>query len=266
MLYAGFLSGVGVVLSSATLGDTGSDPAHAKLMTRRGLGLGVIACLVGVAILILRLGGQLDEVILSAVFASSTGAALVMQLVGAALVLAMPDDAESQFIRLGGAALILLAFGFSGHAATAGPFQGLFASLHTAAAAWWIGSLWILRHTCERDSLAVATHLVTRFSTLAVRVVGVLVVTGITLIYSLVDFSTFPALSDYQKNLLGKLALVVAVLSLATYNKFRLTPRLNEGDGTAQESLRRMIDFELIIIGAVLIATAVTTTYTSPHE
>jgi putative copper export protein len=92
------------------------------------------------------------------------------------------------------------------------------------------------------------------------------VIAGLLLIYVLVDFETLPSLSPYEQNLAIKLALVGLVLGLATYNKFRLTPRLIAGDTAAKASLKKMIELELIVIAAVLIATAILTTYTSPHE
>lgn len=266
LLYSGFLSGVGVIFACFALRSDAIDVVYANRIVRRGLLLGICACVAGAYVLLLRLGGEFDETVLSAVFASSTGASLLMQLTGTVLVLALPDDRDSGFIRLGSGALILLSFGFSGHAATAGPFEGLFAFIHASAAAWWIGSLWLLRRACLRSEPANAVQLVRRFSALATRFIAVLAVAGALLIYALVDLSTLPALSAYQRNLAIKLALVVAVLALASYNKFRLTPRLLDGDASATNALRRSIDIELLIIGAILIATAITTTYTSPHE
>ena len=63
-----------------------------------------------------------------------------------------------------------------------------------------------------------------------------------------------------------KVAIAVTVLALAAYNKFRLTPGVLKGVETAGGALRKVIVGELLLIGGVLIATAVLTTYTSPHE
>lgn len=265
LLYVGFLSGVGAVFAAFTLREATPDSAYAERVTRRGLWLGVAACLAGALILLLRLGGQFDNATLSTVFASSVGAAVLMQLTGAALVLAMPDDRDSRFIRLGSAALVVLAFGFNGHAASAGPFEGIFAFVHTSIAAWWIGSLWILRHACVAHRSAELAKLVRRFGALAARMIGVLAISGLLLIYALVRFETLPALSPYENNLARKLLLVAVVLALAAYNRFRLTPRLLGGNPKTKTSLRKIVEVELVLIGLILIATAVTTTYTSPH-
>lgn len=265
LLYAGMLSAGGIVFAHASLRLGGMDTAFTTQAIRRGLMVGIAACLAGGAILIFRLGGQLDEPTLSAVFASSTGATMMMQVTGALLLLGMPDDQDSRIIRLGSAALVVVSFSFSGHAATAGPFEGIFAFIHTAIAAWWIGSLWILRRACVEFRSAELAKLVRRFSALAARMIGVLAVSGLLLIYALVRFEELPALAPYELNLARKLALVVVVLTLAAYNRFRLTPQLLGGNPMTKTSLKKIVEAELIVIGAILIATAVTTTYTSPH-
>ena len=95
--------------------------------------------------------------------------------------------------------------------------------------------------------------------------VGNLVAAGILLVFTLVDFSRPDWLSPYAQLLALKVALAAGVLGLAAYNKFRLTPRLSAGDDAATGALRRSIELELFVIVCVLAATAILTTYTSPH-
>jgi putative copper export protein len=269
-LYAALLSGVGAVFADATLRNLGATLAgavHAATVPimRRGAIALIVASLLGVVVLIVRLGGQFDET-LAAVFSSGTGAALFMQIAGATLLLTSGNEPFARGTRLASASLAVLSLAFNGHAATVGPFEGLFVFVHASAAAWWIGSLFVLRNACTKLNTHEIEGLLSRFSVLATQMIGGLVIAGLLLIYVLVDFETLPSLSPYEQNLAIKLALVGLVLGLATYNKFRLTPRLIAGDTAAKASLKKMIELELIVIAAVLIATAILTTYTSPHE
>jgi putative copper export protein len=61
-----------------------------------------------------------------------------------------------------------------------------------------------------------------------------------------------------------KLVLVAGLLSLAAFNKFRLTPRLLAGDAAAAHGLRRSIHAEMALAAAILLTTAVLTTLFGP--
>ena len=98
------------------------------------------------------------------------------------------------------------------------------------------------------------------------RLIGGLLIAGIVLVFVLVDFARRPWLTPYVELLAFKIGLVVVVLGIASYNKFRLTPRLTAGDPAAVAELRKMIDVELVVIAAVLMTTAILTTYLSPQE
>ena len=268
LLYAGVLTGAGAVFAEASLrrslGAAVDFPA--RVMLRGGL-VTVVATLVGALLLILRLGGQFDEPTLSAVFLSGSGAAICLQIAGSALTLvAMGEDNTDRAMRLLNAALATLSFAICGHAATAGSPEGAVAFVHVSAAAWWVGSLWVLRYACANLELAVVAGLVRRFSSIARFLIGALLIAGLTLLLALVDFARHPLITLYGQILVMKLGVVLLVLGLATYNRFRLTPRLLAGDRTAVASLQQMIDAELVAIGAIIAITAILTVYSSPLE
>jgi putative copper export protein len=265
LLYAGLLSCAGVVLAAATLRGVADLDGVAERVMRRGAWLTIICAAASTALLALRLGGDLGEATLSAVFLSSSGAALCLQIAGASLLLATIGDESSKIMRLGNAAIATLSFAFNGHAAAVGFTVGLVAFVHASAAAWWIGSLWLLKSACTHVEPARTSALVRRFSAIAIGIVGALVLAGIVLIAVLVDFERLSALASYAKLLALKVALAAVVLGVALHNKFRLTPRLAGGDAAAADELRRMIGWELAVIAAVLFATAILTTYESPH-
>jgi putative copper export protein len=232
---------------------------------RRGSVLILVACPLLALVLILRLGGEFDSPTLSAVFASSSGAALCLQVTGALLLMTASDD-DSVLLRLSYAVLPMLGFAFSGHAAGISPVDGSVAVIHVSMAAWWLGSLFYLRHGCVQLQFARLVTLLERFSSLAFVLTGVLVIAGLVLILILVDFSNDPWLSLYGWILGAKLAVVGVLLALAGYNRRRLTPRLLAADRTAVGALRTTIGAELALITVVLTITSILTTYASPHD
>ena len=162
--------------------------------------------------------------------------------------------------------LVTASFAFSGHAAADGLTAGLVAFLHVSLAAWWFSSLWVLRDACARASSTAVAALVLRFGSIAFGSVGGLIIAGLVLVATLVDFTRDPWLSDYGQWLAAKICIAGAALALASYNKIRLTARLVKADAAATRSLRQTISAELVCIGLVLVTTAILTTYTSPHE
>jgi len=266
VLYAGVLSGSGAVLAQATLRPAPDQATSLPKITRWGSAVVLAACPLLTLVLILRLGGELDEATLSAVFHSGSGAALFLQLTGAVLLLTSADDDGSILLRLSYAILPLLSFAFSGHAAAVGPGEGLVAALHVSVAAWWLGSLHFLRERCAHAEFAQLVALVMRFSAIAFILAGALIIAGLLLILILVDFSADPWLTPYGWILSAKLCVAGAVLAVAGYNRRQLTPRLLAGDRSAVNALRSSINAEVVLIAVVLAITAILTTYTSPHD
>ena len=264
-LYAGLLSASGSVFARATLLPRHDDAEYLAQIMRRSAALMLIASPLSAGVLVLRLGGELDEPTLSAVFLSSSGAALALHVTGALLLLTASSD-DSVVMLLSYAILPLLGFAFSGHAAGIGPVEGAVAVAHVSMAAWWLASLFYLRRGCEQWQFDRLVSAVTRFSSLAFILTGVLVIGGLVLILILVDFSKDPWLTPYGWILGAKLCVVAVLLTLAGYNRRRLTPRLLQGDASAVQALRATIGAELLLIAAVLTITSILTTYTSPHD
>lgn len=267
LLYAGVLSCAGAVFAQATLRPPPDSKWLVSRLVRGGAVLTIGAALAHVGCLFLRLGAGFDTATLSAVFLSGVGAALCLQVTGSALLLITdPTDESTRATQISNAALVTASFAFNGHAAADGLTSGFVAFLHVSFASWWFAGLWILRDACARMDFATVAALVARFSPIAFGLVGGLVIAGLLLIGILVDFDNDPWLSSYGQLLALKIGLAGLALALAVYNKARLTARLTEGDASAIRSLRMTIGAELGCIGAVLIATAILTTYTSPHQ
>jgi len=122
--------------------------------------------------------------------------------------------------------------------------------LHLIASAAWVGSLVPLailigsagRHIDGPSSLPIARVAIARYSTLGVLSVGTLLATGIINSWALVGSAHALIRTDYGRLLLIKIALFLAMLSIAVVNRQRLTPRLmrNEETISAQDALRQL--------------------------
>ena len=110
VLYAGVLSGSGAVLAEATLRPSVDDARYLTKVTRWACAVVLVTCPLITLILIMRLGGELDEATLTAVFHSGSGAALFLQLTGAVMLLTSGSDDGSILLRLSYAILPLLGF------------------------------------------------------------------------------------------------------------------------------------------------------------
>ena len=135
--------------------------------------------------------------------------------------------------------------------------------LHLIAAAAWVGALlplMVLFTAAGADdaSLAMARTATVRFSILGIVSVGTLLVTGIVNTFYLAG--SVPALlhTDYGRLLLIKIALFLAMVAIATVNRFRLTPQLLQeasiaASRDALRKLRRNAAIE-VLAGALAIA------------
>jgi len=267
ILYAGILTGAGAALVEVSWGRSQRAAGFLTQLVRRGALLTILAASGNTVILFLRLSGQLDEATLSAVFSSGAGAATALQLAGAFLLLVSSgEDPFARGTRVSEAALLVFSLAISGHAAMMGFVQAAVAFVHLAAVAWWVGSLWLLRHICDEAPPPDVGRAVRAFSALAVKIVFGLIAAGVVLVIALYDFSATPVITPYLQILALKICVAAVALGLATYNRFRLTPRLGRLETSAALTLRRMISAELLVIGAIFVVTAILTTYTWPNR
>ncbi len=143
--------------------------------------------------------------------------------------------------------------------------------LHLVAAGAWIGGLLPLRlllASAERApaavGLAVAHDATLRFSTLGIAAVATLAATGLVNAWVLVDGFATLVDSQYGRLLVLKVAIFLATLAVAAFNRVRLTPRLAaaaSGDEACIDALRRLernclvetaLGLSVIVVVAVL--------------
>jgi copper transport protein len=122
--------------------------------------------------------------------------------------------------------------------------------LHGIGVAYWVGGLAPLVAMAWKPKKGLLAVL-NRFSRVAVPVVGVLVLTGLTL--AIVQLESFGALIETKYGIILsiKLALVVVLLGLAALNRLRLTPALAAVPRNARP-LARSILIECVVVVGIL--------------
>ncbi len=155
------------------------------------------------------------------------------------------------------AAAVVLAAAFAGTLAWSGHAAGGLGGeaiihpaadvLHLVAAAAWVGALLPLialfaAAGADDASLAIARTATTRFSILGIVSVGTLLATGIVNTYYLAGSVAALLHTDYGRLLLIKIALFLAMVAIATVNRFRLTPQLLQQASIAanRDALRKL--------------------------
>jgi putative copper export protein len=265
LLYAGLLSCAGAVFAMATLPRAAALERFAERVIRRAAFVTLGAAALSALLLYFQLGGDDDDRALLAVFASGRGAALCLQLVGASLLLVMPgEDDPRSGIRISNAALLPASLAISGHAATAGRLAAVVLLAHACAAAWWIGSLLLMRYAWANEPAEEFAATVEGFNAWARNIIRILVVAGVVLVVTLVDFGAEPILTPYVRLLLVKITLAAVVLGIAVNSKRRFAIGIVRGQPALAAALCRRIDVELGVISLLLVVTAVLTSYTSP--
>jgi copper resistance protein D len=150
------------------------------------------------------------------------------------------------------AAGLAASLAWAGHAAATEGLDGTIHlasdGLHLIAAGAWLGALWplaiLLGHASEAGdaaSAAIAYQATRWFSILGMISVAAILATGVINTYEILGMMAFSMMgTDYNRLLLAKIALFIAMLAIAAFNRKRLTPRLaDERDrGRAIRQLR----------------------------
>jgi putative copper export protein len=124
-----------------------------------------------------------------------------------------------------------------------------------AAASWWLGALIPLIAVTRRADPAAAVATIELFGSRAVLVVGALLAAGALQVVVLTG-GDVRLDSAYQQRLLIKLGLVAALLSIAAWNKLRLTPLSRRDYPVGAARLRASIRVEIAVAAIILSATA----------
>jgi putative copper export protein len=207
--------------------------------------------------------GTFARMILGAGEGRATGA----RLVGLGLSLFVMSR-KRVFLAPGvvGAVLAVISFAWIGHLHALVPniVPSLLLCLHLLCASFWLGALTPLLIVGAGGNELQIGAAARQFGKMALRVVGLLLAAGVSMLFMLMhDVAQFLA-SDYGKMMVAKLLFVAAILGLAAWNKLYLTPRLLNRDARAAVLFRRSLRAEMGVGGLILLATAALTTLAGP--
>ncbi|MDG4828621.1 copper resistance protein CopC [Solwaraspora sp. WMMD1047] len=284
--YLGVLGGTGLMIFGLTLAPVGRSARVRR--DRIAGGLGAAAALALLLLIPVTVAWQ-DGSDLAAVFDGETWAtglrsdpalSSLLALAGLAVTLTAGWYAGRSrhrpaltAVAFGGAALALGALALVGHTRTFGPAWLVVGVdlLHLATAAVWLGGILGLAVTLSRGAdvaAPAAARTVGAFSRLAALLVGLLGVAGVLLGWRILR--SWSALFDtgYGWTLLAKTGLVLVVLAVAGWNRFRLVPRVagRPDDAAARTGLRRTVRAEALLLVGVLAATGLLVTQSPIKE
>jgi putative copper export protein len=173
------------------------------------------------------LSGMFDASLARMILNGGEGRATGLRLAGLALCAAgLSTTARAQIYSLTGAVIAATSFAWVGHVhALPGLLPSLVLSLHLLGASFWLGALLpllIVAHGADSEIAAVAA----RFGKLALAVVGLLLVAGAGILWTLINDASAFWSSPYGEMMAIKLLAVALMLSMAAANKLYLTPRL----------------------------------------
>jgi putative copper export protein len=210
--------------------------------------------------------GMWDGSLIRMVWQAGAGRALEIRAIGLSLTaLAMLMHRPPRWGLLG-AAMAATSFAWTGHAQSLSPrvFPVLLLGAHLLGVAFWMGALAPLDLVARDGNASRIAAVAERFSAVAVFVVAGLILAAAPLLWLLLGGFAELWRSSYGRCIALKLAFVAGLLSLAAFNKLRLTPRLRAGDADAVRSLRTSIRLEMWLGIMVLAVTATLTTIAGP--
>jgi copper transport protein len=275
LVYASLMMAAGGFLFLALIDEARAPRSPLLPWPRRLALLAMVALVLGLGLHGAQLAGAAPRELLTAepwrlAAAAPLGRSVAVALAGLALLLVglglRPRPAGW---LLGGAGAVLAAtsFAWTGHAATAPP--SLLArpavALHTLAVAFWLGALWPLHRATTRLTDATLAGLLRRFSRRAALAVAVLLAAGTLLATLQLRAPNALWATDYGRLIVVKLGLVVLLLALAGYNKWRLTPAIAAGEPMARQRLRASIRAELAAAALILLVTGALGQTTPPR-
>lgn len=183
----------------------------------------------------------------------------LMSLIAAALGLALEERGTAgRALLVAGAVGAALALAATGHAATAEPrwLSVPLVALHGLAVAFWIGSFWPLAVLLRTEPPDESLRLVRRFSGWAVPAVAILLLSGAGLSALQLAGPRAILTTAYGQILSAKITCALVLLALAAFNRWHLTPRLEDRGRDAAKRLRASVHTEMVVAALVLLFTA----------
>ncbi len=270
--YAATFGAAGAVFFSFYCGSVLRDVQRGLI--RRLIAILVVAAAAASILRILLLAGSMsadvagmfNTTFAGMILRAGEGRASGVRIAGLALMLlTLSKNPAFRGPAIVGAIAASTSFAWVGHihALVPNTAPSLLLCLHLLCAAFWLGALppLLIMTDAHEPQIAAAAA---RFGKLALRVVALLLAAGASLLFMLIGSAGPFWASDYGRMMAIKLLAVAALLSLAAWNKFALTPGLLRGDRRAMVKFRRSLLAEMSIGALILLTTAAFTTLTGP--
>lgn len=238
-----------------------------------GAALGLLASTLGFFILVgsfanTGLSGIFDQTYINILLNTDTGQIHIVRIISFALILLiLTIKLVKQTTHIATLEKILFSillvpilYSFSqiGHVTNLPIFAQILLGIHVFFMSLWMGSLyplWKMSHKISGRSLR---KLMEAFGRIAAFVVGILILCGITIALLLFKDLNTLIYTSYGHGFTLKLALVGSILLLAAFNKWSLTPRLEEP--LFAQYLSCAILFEMYLGLLILLTTSYITT------
>lgn len=209
--------------------------------------------------------GMLDGSLLHMTWQAGAGRDNSIRAIGLLLAAVGAWSGRAAWPASFGAAMAATSFAWTGHDRLLAPAVApLILGVHLLGAAFWLGALMSLRCVARDGDVPRLAHVTARFGRLAPYVVGVMMAAALCLLSMMLGGVAQLWSSDYGRIAMLKVGSVAALLCVAAFNKWRLTPRLLAGDAAAAGSLNFSLRVELLLGVLILAVTAALTTITGP--
>jgi copper transport protein len=230
--------------------------------------LGAVALVAATPFRIARLGGGLgalrDNEVLAAALRGPIGVSTAVTALALLVAAVLVDRSAPRWVPTALTLVALGGFAIEGHTRTPVRRWWLVGSdvVHLVAAAIWLGGIvaLVLAFRALREARPLAA-MVRRFSDVALIAVVVVSVTGVTMAWIILPSAGELTSTGYGLALIVKAALVVVVIVLGAYNRYRLVPVVEARQSTrARGWLGKIVRAELALLIAVVGITAVMVT------
>jgi putative copper resistance protein D len=216
-----------------------------------------------------ELSGILDAELQRFVLQSAAAKILALRLLGIALAgFSIARSGRGMAVAgVAGGLLIAISFMLTGHTASSAErwLLGPALVLHLLVVEFWFGALLPLGAVIRHESADGAAQIVERFSRIATLLVPFIFVAGLVMTAGLLP-SVSALTTGYGLGLVGKASAFALLMLLAALNRWRLGPALAADDPAARSSFTTSVMTEFVIIAAVLMGTAILTTFWSPDS
>tara|TARA_R110001592_G_C13092660_1_gene743533 strand:- start:182 stop:1084 length:903 start_codon:yes stop_codon:yes gene_type:complete len=153
-------------------------------------------------------------------------------------------------------------FTFIGHSADIGGVAKWLIGFHIMTMAWWVGALYPLWLSCKLLQPPALYKLMCLFGQIAMVMVGLLIVCGISLLFLVFATPVELLTTQYGQAMLLKLVFVAFILLIAAYHKYHLVEEV-QAEAICHK-LQKSIKNEMIIALIILTITAVLSSVLGP--